>query len=80
MSLLTVAGDAAHDTASPNRNLAPVSTSIDGAGRLCVGGRALSALAAEFGTPLYVMDERSLRRSMQQYRQVRWPRAQDIRK
>ena len=40
---------------------------------MCVGGRALSTLAAEFGTPLYVMDEASLRRSMQQYRQV-WGR------
>ena len=66
MSLLAVAGDAAHDAASPNRNLAPLSASLDAAGRLCVGGRALSTLAAEFGTPLYVMDEASLRRSMQQ--------------
>lgn len=39
----------------------PETTTRDARGRLCVGGVALSDLAAEYGTPLYVFDEATLR-------------------
>jgi len=51
------------DLESPNRNLAPISTELDSQGRLRVGGCLLSDLAARFGTPLYVLDELSLRQA-----------------
>jgi len=56
------------DPASPNRNLLPVSAQLDGEGRLTVGGCRLSALARTYGTPLYVLDEASLRGTCRAYR------------
>ena len=58
------------DSVSPNRNLTPVTTSIDPEGRLVVGGCALSDLARRYGTPLYVLDEATLRGTAQAYRQA----------
>ncbi|MEY4296914.1 MAG: diaminopimelate decarboxylase [Cyanobacteriota bacterium] len=60
--------EAERDTASPNRNLTPVTTGVDGLGRLQVGGIALSELAQRYGTPLYVLDEATLRGTAQAYR------------
>ena len=51
------------DPVSPNRNLAPVSSELDDLGRLMVGGCRLSELAERYGTPLYVLDEVSIRAS-----------------
>jgi diaminopimelate decarboxylase len=56
------------DLVSPNRNLAPISTALDGEGRLQVGGCTLSDLARTYGTPLYVLDEATLRASCRAYR------------
>ena len=58
------------DLSSPNRNLAPLSTDIDSEGRLRVGECVLSELAQRFGTPLYVIDERSLRQACTAYREA----------
>ncbi len=58
------------DLASPNRNLAPISTGLDGEGRLQVGGCTLSDLARTYGTPLYVLDEATLRASCRAYREA----------
>ena len=58
------------DLESPNRNLAPISTELDSRGRLRVGGCLLSDLAARFGTPLYVLDELSLRQACVAYREA----------
>ena len=43
-------------------SLLPGSATVDGAGRLSVGGCALVDLAEEHGTPLFVYDEADLRR------------------
>jgi diaminopimelate decarboxylase len=43
-------------------------TAVVEAGRLCVGGSALSDLACEHGTPLYVYDEATLRARARAYR------------
>ena len=58
----------ARDPASPNRNLTPLTTVIDAEGRLEVGGCTLSELARRYGTPLYVLDEATLRGTAQAYR------------
>ena len=41
--------------------------SVNGAGHLCFGGQDTAALAAKYGTPLYLMDEDRLRRNMRVY-------------
>ena len=56
------------DTSSPNRNLTPVTTTVRPTGALEVGGCGLSDLARRYGTPLYVLDEATLRGTAQAYR------------
>ncbi|QBE68527.1 Diaminopimelate decarboxylase [Synechococcus sp. WH 8101] len=58
------------DPQSPNRNLAPVSAALDEEGRLMVGGCRLSALSERYGTPLYVLDEASIRAACRAYREA----------
>ena len=58
------------DTASPNRNLTPVTTTLDDQERLVVGGCRLSELAERYGTPLYVIDEETVRSTCRAYRQA----------
>ncbi|MFM9101216.1 MAG: diaminopimelate decarboxylase family protein, partial [Cyanobium sp.] len=58
------------DLASPNRNLAPLSSALDGEGRLQVGGCTLSELARTYGTPLYLLDVATLRASCRAYREA----------
>ncbi len=55
------------DIASPNRNIAPISTQIDLQKRLYVGGSRLCKLAEEYDTPLYVLDEITIRESCRAY-------------
>jgi diaminopimelate decarboxylase len=62
--------EADRDGSSPNRNLTPVTTSIDAEGRLMVGGCVLSELARRYSTPLYVLDEATLRGTAQAYRKA----------
>jgi diaminopimelate decarboxylase len=62
--------EASVDLASPNRNLAPLTACLDGEGRLQVGGCQLSQLARTYGTPLYVLDEATLRASCRAYREA----------
>ena len=56
------------DHESPNRNLYPITTSLDESHRLTVGGCLLSNLAEIYGTPLYVLDEATLRKACSSYR------------
>lgn len=58
------------DPQSPNRNLAPVSAGLDQQGRLEVGGCRLSDLAERYGTPLYVLDEATVRAACRAYREA----------
>ena len=55
------------DIYSPNRNIAPISSEINESEKLVVGGCALSELAKKYGTPLYVLDELSLRTACKTY-------------
>ncbi len=56
------------DPDSPNRNLTPLTTALDADDRLVVGGCLLSDLAQRYGTPLYVLDEQTLRGTCRAYR------------
>jgi len=58
------------DLTSPNRNLTPLGTALDDHHRLVVGGCTLSELARTYGTPLYVLDEATLRGTCRAYRQA----------
>ena len=60
--------EAARDPSSPNRNLSPLTTELDEQDRLLVGGCLLSELAKRYGTPLYVLDEVTLRSTCRAYR------------
>jgi diaminopimelate decarboxylase len=60
----------AGDPQSPNRNLTPITTRLDERGRLEVGGCRLSDLAHRYGTPLYVLDEATLRQACRAYREA----------
>ncbi|MGB5136618.1 MAG: diaminopimelate decarboxylase [Prochlorococcaceae cyanobacterium] len=62
--------EAGRDPASPNRNLTPITTTVDAEGRLSVGGCRLSELARTYGTPLYVLDEATMRACCRAYRQA----------
>ncbi len=60
--------ESGQDPLSPNRNLSPITSEIDGHGRMLVGGCLLSELADRYGTPLYVLDEATLRAACCAYR------------
>ena len=56
-------------------DLFPPGAAVDGDGELVVGGCRLRDLAAEFGTPAYVVDEGALRERAREYRDelaARW--------
>ncbi|WP_217428026.1 diaminopimelate decarboxylase [Microlunatus speluncae] len=48
----------------------PASSEITGHGDRSVGGVPLAAIAAEFGTPAYVLDEAEIRRRCRDYRRI----------
>src|SRR3954469_321 len=50
-----------------DRAIWPLTTRVDELGRLCVGGTALTEVAAEFGTPTYVIDEADFRHRIRCY-------------
>ena len=52
---------------APNQSLMPLTAERDAAGRLRVGGCDLADLAATYGTPLYVMDELTVRAACRAY-------------
>jgi diaminopimelate decarboxylase len=62
-------------------DLLPPGAELDGAGQLVVAGCRLKELAEEFGTPLYVVDEESLRREAGRLRTTlrdRWPNSKVV--
>ena len=58
------------DHHSPNRNLAPLTAEVNEVNELLVGGCRLADLANRYGTPLYVLDEETLRASCRVYQQA----------
>jgi len=52
------------------KHIFPLHTTRNGAGRLVIGGAEANDLASEFGTPLYIYDEITLRTSCRAYTQA----------
>ncbi|MEA5463248.1 diaminopimelate decarboxylase [Leptothoe sp. PORK10 BA2] len=57
-------------TTSPNQQILPLSARVNGQDHLEIGGCDVLDLVEEFGTPLYILDEITLRTACQQYRQA----------
>lgn len=55
---------------SPNQYLLPLTARINSQNHLEVGGCDVPALVQRFGTPLYILDEETLRTACRQYRQA----------
>ncbi len=55
---------------SPNQRILPLSARVNGQDHLEVGGCDITDLVGEFGSPLYILDELTLRTACQQYRQA----------
>ena len=57
-------------TTSPNQRILPLSAQVNGQDHLEIGGCDVLDLVEEFGSPLYILDETTLRTACQQYRQA----------
>ncbi|NJR68549.1 MAG: diaminopimelate decarboxylase [Synechococcales cyanobacterium CRU_2_2] len=53
---------------SPNQSLLPLSARVNAHDHLEVGGCDVKALVEQYGSPLYILDETTLRTACQQYR------------
>ncbi|WP_320668024.1 diaminopimelate decarboxylase [Prochlorococcus sp. MIT 1307] len=62
--------ESGRDLLSPNKNFAPITSQIDDQGSLMVGECNLNCLAERYGTPLYVLDEVTIRIACQAYREA----------
>lgn len=58
------------EACSPNQQLLPLSAQTDAQGYLTIGGCDVADLVQRFGSPLYIVDEVTLRTAAQQYRQA----------
>ncbi|MEC4807056.1 MAG: diaminopimelate decarboxylase [Jaaginema sp. PMC 1079.18] len=57
-------------TTSPNQSLLPLTAKINDRDRLEIGGCDLVELVQEYGSPLYILDEVTLRTACRQYREA----------
>lgn len=60
--------DGAAERSAPNTSLKPITFHVDDSNHASVGGVQLSELAQTYGTPLYILDEATLRASARAYR------------
>jgi len=58
------------DLESPNRNIIPITTSIERDGKLSVGGCSIEELVKKYDSPLYILDEITLRNSCKAYKKA----------
>ena len=58
------------DFESPNKNIVPLTTFIGGDGKLSVGGCSLEDLVKRYDSPLYILDEFTLRNSCRAYKKA----------
>ncbi|MEL4896846.1 diaminopimelate decarboxylase [Crocosphaera sp. Alani8] len=56
------------ETRSPNQSLLPLTANINSRDNLEIGGCDLKTLVEQFGSPLYILDEITLRTACRQYR------------
>lgn len=57
-------------TRSPNQELLPLTARANSHDRLEIGGCEVTALVEQFGSPLYILDEETLRTACRQYREA----------
>ncbi len=55
---------------SPNKNIVPVTTTIDSTNKLVIGGCSIEDLVRKYDSPLYVLDEITLRNSCRAYKKA----------
>tara|TARA_B100000965_G_scaffold237578_1_gene199160 strand:- start:537 stop:1910 length:1374 start_codon:yes stop_codon:yes gene_type:complete len=53
---------------NPNKNIVPLTTIIDEQGNLSIGGCSIHELVERYGSPLYILDELTLRNSCRAYK------------
>ena len=58
------------DLNSPNKNIVPVTTSIDNNEKLYIGGCSIEDLVRKYDSPLYILDEITLRNSCRAYKKA----------
>ena len=56
------------DINSPNKNIVPITTSIDSSKKLSIGGCSIEELVKKYDSPLYLLDELTLRQSCRAYK------------
>ena len=57
------------DLESPNKNIVPITTAIED-GKLSVGGCSIEELVKKYDSPLYILDEITLRNSCRAYKKA----------
>ncbi|MBF2025907.1 MAG: diaminopimelate decarboxylase [Oscillatoriales cyanobacterium C42_A2020_001] len=60
--------DAVTEATSPNQLLFPLTAQVNSKDRLEIGGCDVTELVRQFGSPLYILDEATLRTTCRQYR------------
>jgi len=58
------------DLDSPNKNIVPITTSIGEDGKLSIGGCPIEELVKKYDSPLYILDEITLRKSCRAYKKA----------
>ncbi len=58
------------DVESPNKNIVPITTSIGSDGKLFIGGCSIEELVKKYDSPLYILDEITLRKSCRAYKKA----------
>ena len=58
------------DFDSPNKNIVPLTTSIDRSDKLLIGGCSIEDLVKKYDSPLYILDEITLRNSCKAYKKA----------
>ncbi len=56
------------ESVSPNQSLLPLTAQVNNSDNLEIGGCDVTTLVKQFGSPLYILDEESLRTACRQYR------------
>ena len=55
---------------SPNKNIVPITTNIDNNGELYIGGCSIEELIKKYDSPIYILDEITLRNSCRAYKKA----------
>ena len=58
------------DIQSPNKNIVPITTFIGSDGKLSIGGCSIEELVEKYDSPLYILDELTLRNSCRAYKKA----------